>query len=84
MKKLLWIIATLLFSQIAHAEAKYTGQDFSGVYDCTGVDAKEGKYKGTVTMKLAPESYDKYGFYAFKLEAVVRIAYSVKYSSKHI
>lgn len=30
-------------------------EDFSGVYACTGVDSHEGKYTGTVTMKLHPE-----------------------------
>lgn len=29
--------------------------DFSGVYACTGDDAHEGKYTGTVTMTLRPE-----------------------------
>lgn len=29
--------------------------DLSGVYSCTGDDAHEGKYTGTVTMKLRPE-----------------------------
>lgn len=28
--------------------------DFSGVYTCVGEDAHEGKYTGTVTMKLRP------------------------------
>lgn len=31
------------------------GLDLSGVYSCTGDDAHEGKYTGTVTMKLRPE-----------------------------
>jgi hypothetical protein len=29
--------------------------DLSGVYSCTGDDAHEGKYTGTVTMRLRPE-----------------------------
>lgn len=29
--------------------------DLSGVYACTGTDAHEGHYTGTVTMKLRPE-----------------------------
>ena len=49
--------------------APFTGQDFSGVYQCTGDDAHEGKYTGTVTMQLKPEhSRDKYASYDFKLE----------------
>ncbi len=58
----------------AHAEKtlpkpaqSYT--DFSGVYTCTGDDAHEGKYSGTVTMKLKPEhSKGPYASYDFKLE----------------
>jgi hypothetical protein len=47
----------------------FAGQDFSGVYQCTGDDAHEGKYTGTVTMQLKPEhSRDKYASYDFKLE----------------
>lgn len=43
--------------------------DFSGVYTCTGDDAYEGKYSGTVTMKLKPEhSKGPYASYDFKLE----------------
>ena len=43
--------------------------DFSGVYTCTGDDAHEGKYSGTVTMKLKPEhSKGSYASYDFKLE----------------
>ena len=49
--------------------APFNGQDFSGVYQCTGDDAHEGKYTGTVTMQLKPEhSRDKYASYDFKLE----------------
>lgn len=48
-------------------EGKYT--DYSGVYDCTGDDAHEGKYTGIVTMKLKPEySKGHDASYDFKLE----------------
>lgn len=44
-------------------------KDYSGVYTCTGDDAHEGKYTGTVTMTLKPEhSNDSYASYDFKLE----------------
>ena len=43
--------------------------DYSGVYTCVGDDAHEGKYTGTVTMRLKPEhSHDAYASYDFKLE----------------
>lgn len=70
MKKLIWIIAALTVTGYAQAKPAFTGQDYSGVYDCTGDDAKEGKYKGTVTLTLKPEqSTGQYGAYYFKLEA---------------
>jgi hypothetical protein len=43
--------------------------DLSGVYDCTGDDAHEGKYTGTVTMQLIPvHTKGAYASYDFKLE----------------
>lgn len=50
-------------------QAKFTGQDYSGIYECTGNDAKEGAYSGKVTLVLQPShSYRKYASYDFKLE----------------
>lgn len=61
-------IGFLLVSSLAQA-APFTGQDYSGVYQCTGNDAHEGKYTGTVTMTLKPEhSHGRYASYDFKLE----------------
>lgn len=43
--------------------------DLSGVYACKGDDAHEGKYTGTVTMKLRPEhSNGADASYDFQLE----------------
>ena len=62
------ILAFLLLSSLVHA-APFTGQDYTGVYQCTGDDAHEGKYTGTVTMTLKPEhSRGRYASYDFKLE----------------
>jgi hypothetical protein len=45
------------------------GQNFSGEYACTGDDAHEGPYNGTVTLKLMPEqSTAEYSAYSFKLQ----------------
>lgn len=58
----------LLVGSLAQA-APFTGQDYSGVYQCTGNDAHEGKYIGTVTMQIKPEhSHGRYASYDFKLE----------------
>ena len=51
------------------AQARFSGVDYSGVYQCTGMDAHEGAYTGTVTMTLKPEhSKGPYASYDFKLE----------------
>ena len=67
--KLLVILTTLLSSHAVFAAPAFTGQDYSGVYDCTGNDSHEGLYKGTVTMALErKQSTGNYGAYQFKLE----------------
>lgn len=53
----------------AYAHAPFTGEDFSGTYDCTGDDSHEGKYTGTVTLeRVSGQSTGKLGAYSFKLE----------------
>lgn len=43
--------------------------DYSGIYDCTGNDAHEGPYMGTVTIeRIAAQSTDESGAYGFQLE----------------
>jgi hypothetical protein len=70
MKKIMAVVVALLAaSGIANAKPAYSGPDYSGVYQCTGMDAHEGAYTGTVTMKLTPEqSLGNHGVYTFKLE----------------
>ena len=70
MNKLLAITVALLVSGVAQAKPPaFTGQDYSGVYACTGNDAHEGKYTGTVTLTLnKTQSTGQYGAYDFKLE----------------
>lgn len=59
----------LLIGGTAEAQPAFSGQDFSGVYQCRGNDAHEGKYTGTVTLKIKPEhSTAQYASYDFKLE----------------
>ncbi|KQV10215.1 hypothetical protein ASC74_12350 [Pseudomonas sp. Root329] len=46
----------------------FTGVDYSGHYQCTGMDSHIGEYKGTVDLKLNPEqSTGDYGAYQFTL-----------------
>lgn len=69
MKKLAVLLTALMCNGLAIAAPAFGGPDYSGVYECTGVDAHEGKYTGTVTMKLVPDqSAGDHGAYRFKLE----------------
>lgn len=53
----------------AMAATSFNGRDFSGVYDCQGDDAHEGKYTGTVTLDRVPsQSSGEYGAYRFSLD----------------
>lgn len=69
MKKMAVMIALLAASGFASAKPAFTGPDYSGVYQCKGMDAHEGEYTGTVTMKqVADQSVGHHGAYTFKLE----------------
>lgn len=64
----IWGMLLLMFTGAVQA-ATFTGQDYSGVYNCTGDDAHEGEYTGKVTLKLIPaHSRGQYASYDFKLE----------------
>lgn len=66
------LLAPLLLAATAAASAApqpYTGPDYSGRYDCQGVDDHEGPYAGTVTLALVREqSSGRHGAYRFELE----------------
>lgn len=73
MKKLLSPLCLSLVCAVAVAapgpSPAFTGPDFSGVYACTGQDAQEGPYSGTVTLTLVREhSSGPHGAYRFQLE----------------
>ena len=64
-----FICSLLLLASFNGYTAQATVQDFSGVYNCTGEDAHEGKYTGVVSMVLKPaHSKENYASYDFKLE----------------
>ncbi|WP_407278009.1 hypothetical protein U5817_15865 [Aromatoleum evansii] len=51
------------------APVPFKGTDYSGVYDCRGMDSHEGPYNGVVTLELVPsQSNGEHGAYRFKLE----------------
>lgn len=63
------LLGALLGTSLAQAAPAFTGEDYSGMYECSGVDAHEGNYTGTVTMALvAAQSTGEHGAYQFKLE----------------
>lgn len=68
----LLVSAALMLMCAGQAQATppaFTGQDYSGIYACSGDDAHEGKYQGTVTLALnRAQSTGPYGAYDFKLE----------------
>ena len=71
MKRCLFLVCLLILASptVFAAEKKFSGKDYSGVYDCVGDDAHEGKYSGTVTLAIqTAHSYQKYASYDFKLE----------------
>ena len=67
-----YLLALTLILGAATAFAKpepFGGTDYSGVYDCTGLDDHEGEYTGTVTLTRIPaQSSGPYGAYRFQLE----------------
>jgi len=61
------VLLTSLINNV-QAQASFNGQDFSGVYSCSGEDSHEGQYKGSVSMKLLPQhSTGEYAAYTFEL-----------------
>jgi hypothetical protein len=69
MKKVFLGVLLLTMAGLAQAKPAFTGQDYSGVYECTGLDAHEGKYTSKVTLAIKPaHSSGNYASYDFKLE----------------
>lgn len=69
MKRFAWILLVALCPLVAEAAPPFQGTDHSGIYDCSGDDAHEGAYTGTVTMRLVPaQSTGHYGAYDFRLD----------------
>mgnify|MGYP003347623744 CR=1 FL=1 len=47
----------------------FTGVDYSGTYDCKGVDSHEGDYTATVTLtRNKAQSSGAFGAYEFRME----------------
>jgi hypothetical protein len=69
MKKWAVALAMLAANGVAMAKPVFSGPDYSGVYECKGMDAHEGAYTGTVTMKrILEQSVGDHGAYSFRLD----------------
>ncbi len=69
MIKLTLIIALLCVSGVSQAKPRFTGQDYSGTYNCDGTNQKIGDYKVTVVLKLnKANSHDQFGAYHYNAE----------------
>ncbi|MFT3735024.1 MAG: hypothetical protein QM776_08370 [Rhodocyclaceae bacterium] len=68
MRKLV-LAFVILFATALPVISHAATPDFSGVYDCKGLDASEGAYSGKVTLKrVAAHSTAGYNAYQFTLE----------------
>ena len=77
MKKLVWMMTMLTFAGLAQAKPAFTGQNFSGIYACRGVNEQVGNYEVTVTLKLnRVSSYGNFGAYLYEVETVNSVVYS--------
>jgi hypothetical protein len=79
MKKLGVIAAMLITSGMAYAEEPkpaFTGQNYSGVYDCKGSNDKVGEYEVTISLKInRVSSYAKFGAYTYEMTTVNSATY---------
>lgn len=78
MKKIALTIAMLALAGAAQAAGKpaFTGQNYSGVYDCNGSNDKVGDYEVTVSLKInRVSSYAKFGAYTYEVTTVNSTTY---------
>ena len=77
MKKIALTIAMLALAGTAHAaKPAFTGQNYSGVYDCKGSNDKVGDYEVTISLKInRVSSYAKFGAYTYEVTTVNATTY---------
>ena len=71
MRFFVFVLALLVLPAYAFSSKPepFSGQDYSGTYDCKGHDSHEGPYTGTVEFALVKaQSTGKHGAYSFKLQ----------------
>lgn len=78
MKKIALKIAMLSMAGLVQADPKpaFTGQNYSGVYDCKGDNDKVGEYEVTIALKInRVSSYGKFGAYNYEMTTVNAVTY---------
>ena len=77
MKKLALLLTILLFSSMANAKSVFTGQNYSGTYNCKGSNEQVGDYEVTVRLKLnRVSSYGHFGAYYYETETENSVVYN--------
>lgn len=77
MKNIVLTLALLGMTGLAQARPAFTGENYSGVYSCRGVNEQVGNYEVTVTLKLnRASSYGTFGAYHYEVETVNSVVYS--------
>jgi len=73
---LLTLLSGIFLSQIVEAKPKFTGTDYSGVYQCKGSNNKVGDYEVEATLKLNRLiSHANFGVYDFNTETENALVY---------
>lgn len=77
MKKFVLLMSMLAIANAAEAKPVFTGQNYSGVYNCKGSNSQVGDYEVTATLRLnRVSSYDKFGAYYYETATSNSVTYS--------
>lgn len=69
-RPLLPLLLCLSAPALADAPPAFTGEDLSGSYQCEGHDAKDGKYKATLTLTLN-RTQSAWNFSAYEVKIAI-------------
>ncbi len=76
MKRIVLLAAMLAVTGTVQAKPAFTGNNYSGVYNCKGANDQVGDYEVTVTLRLnRASSYGKFGAYEYQTETVNSTVY---------
>ncbi|MBL8505992.1 hypothetical protein [Methylobacillus glycogenes] len=76
MKKIVIVSAMLAFSSVAFAKPTFTGNNYTGLYECKGENSSIGAYDVVVALRLnRVSSHGKFGAYYYETETVNSTVY---------